>query len=60
MNKVLLDAGRVTTRILLLSQDALLEAQNNVTRALIDHLDAKLSFYRDVGIMQVRPDGMWE
>jgi len=60
MNKVLLDAGRVTTRILLLSQDALLEAQNNVTRALIEHLDAKLSFYRDVGIMQVRPDGMWE
>jgi outer membrane protein TolC len=60
MNKVLLDAGRVTTRILLLSQDALLEAQDNVTRALIDHLDAKLSFYRDVGIMQVRPDGMWE
>ncbi len=60
MNKVLLDAGRVTTRILLDSQDDLLEAQNNVTRALIDHLDAKLSFYRDVGIMQVRPDGMWE
>jgi len=60
MNKVLLDAGRVTTRILLLSQDALLEAQNNVTRALIEHLDARLSFYRDVGIMQVRPDGMWE
>jgi len=60
MNKVLLDAGRVTTRILLLSQDALLAAQNNVTRALIDHLDAKLSFYRDVGIMQVKPDGMWE
>ena len=60
MNKVLLDAGRVTTRILLLSQDSLLAAQNNVTRALIEHLDAKLSFYRDVGIMQVRPDGMWE
>jgi len=60
MNKVLLDAGRVETRILLLSQDALLAAQNNVTGALIDHLDAKLSFYRDVGILQVRPDGMWE
>jgi outer membrane protein TolC len=60
MNKVLLDAGRVETRILLLSQDALLEAQNNVTRALIEHLNAKLSFYRDVGILQVRPDGMWE
>lgn len=60
MNKILLDAGRVATRILLESQDALLIAQNNVTGALIDHLNAKLSFYRDVGIMQVRPDGMWE
>jgi outer membrane protein TolC len=60
MNKVLLDAGRVTTRILLQSQDSLLLAENSVTGALIDHLDAKLSFYRDVGIMQVRPDGMWE
>ena len=60
MNKVLLDAGRVETRILLQSQDALLAAENSVTSALIDHLDAKLSFYRDVGIMQVRPDGMWE
>ncbi len=60
MNKVLLDAGRVETRILLQSQDALLAAENSVTSALIDHLDAKLSFYRDVGIMQVKPDGMWE
>jgi outer membrane protein TolC len=60
MNRVLLDAGRVTTRILLLSQDALLEAQDNVTAALIEHLNAKLSFYQDVGILQVRPDGMWE
>jgi len=60
MNKVLLDAGRVTTRILLLSQDALLAAQDNVTAALVEHLNAKLSFYRDVGILDVRPDGMWE
>jgi hypothetical protein len=60
MNKVLLDAGRVETRILLLSQDALLNAQDDVTAALVEHLSAKLSFYRDVGILQVRPDGMWE
>ena len=58
-NKLLLDAGRVTVRILLESQDALVNAENAVTGALIDHLDAKLSFYRDVGILQVKPDGMW-
>lgn len=56
---LLLEAGRLTTRDLLESQDALLEAQNNLTAALIDHAIAKLSFFRDVGILQVRPDGMW-
>ena len=58
-NKLLLDAGRVSVRILLQSEDALLLAQNAVTAALVEHLNAKLSFYRDVGILQVRPDGMW-
>ncbi|MFH1371837.1 MAG: TolC family protein [Planctomycetota bacterium] len=58
-NKLLLDAGRLTVRILLDSQVALLEAENAVTAALVNHLNAKLSFYRDVGILQVKPDGMW-
>ncbi|UCF42610.1 MAG: TolC family protein [Planctomycetota bacterium] len=57
--RLLLDAGRATTRDLLDSQDDLLIAQNAVTAALVAHLDAKLSFFRDVGILQVRPDGMW-
>jgi outer membrane protein TolC len=56
---LLLQAGRLTTRDLLESQDALLEAQNNLTAALVDHAIAKLNFFRDVGILQVRPDGMW-
>ena len=53
-------AGRVITRDLLESQDALVEAQNNVTDALVTHLVAKLNFFQDVGILQVRPDGLWE
>ena len=57
---LLLQAGRVTTRDLLDSQDALLGAQNNVTDVLVDYAIAKLSFFRDVGLLQVRPDGMWE
>jgi len=56
----LLQAGRVTTRDLLESQDSLLGAQNSVTAALVDHAIAKLSFFRDVGVLQIRPDGMWE
>ena len=57
---LLLQAGRVTTRDLLDSQDALLGAQNNVTAVLVDYAIAKLSFFRDIGLLQVRPDGMWE
>jgi outer membrane protein TolC len=56
---LLLQAGRLTTRDLLESQDALLQAQNNLTAALVSHAIAKLSFFRDIGILQVRPDGMW-
>jgi outer membrane protein TolC len=56
---LLLAAGRLTTRDLLEAQDALLLAQNNLTAALVDHAIAKLSFFRDIGILQVRPDGMW-
>ncbi|HCO96724.1 MAG TPA: hypothetical protein DIU00_22765 [Phycisphaerales bacterium] len=56
----LLQAGRVTTRDLLESQDALLAAQNNVTAVLVDYAIEKLNFFRDIGVLQVRPDGMWE
>jgi outer membrane protein TolC len=57
---MLLQAGRVTTRDLLDSQDALIEAENSLTGALIDHFVAKLNFYKDVGILNIKPDGMFE
>jgi len=56
---LLLKSGRAKTRDLLDAQDALLLAQNNLTSALVGHTIAKLSFYRDIGILQVKPDGMW-
>jgi len=55
-----LEYGRGTVRLLLESEDALVQSQNDVLGALVDHMVAKMSFFRDVGIMQVRPDGMWE
>jgi outer membrane protein TolC len=58
--RLLLEYGRGTVRLLLESEDALVQAQNAVTRALVDHTIAKMSFFRDVGILGVRPDGMWE
>jgi outer membrane protein TolC len=57
---MLLQAGRATTRDWLDSQDALLRSQNSLTAALIAHAVTKLSFFRDTGILQIRPDGMCE
>ena len=56
---LLLQAGRLTTRDLLDAQDALLQAQNNLTTALVGHAIAKLTFFQNIGVLQVRPDGMW-
>lgn len=57
---LLWETRRASTRDMLESQDALLQAENNLTGALVDYTIAKLDFFRDVGILQVRPDGMWE
>jgi outer membrane protein TolC len=58
--QLLLEIGQSNVRLLLESQGALLEAQDDVTRALVAHAIAKLGFFRDIGILQVKPDGMWE
>ncbi len=57
---MLLLYGRGTMRLLLETEDDLVSAQNEVTDALVDHTIAKMSFFRDIGILQVKPDGMWE
>jgi len=59
-NEMLLDAGRIPVRLLLDSQNALVEAQNNYTGALVNHTVTKLNFFSNIGVLQVRPDGMWE
>ena len=56
---LLLDAGRVQTRDYLDAQNALLLAQNASIAALINHSIEKLNFFRDIGVLQVKPDGMW-
>jgi outer membrane protein TolC len=60
VSPLLWEAQRANTRDLLESQDALQRARNSLTAALVDHTIAKLTFFRDIGILQVRPDGMWE
>jgi len=58
--KLLLETGRGIIRLLVDSEDALVQAENELTGALVNHIIAKMSFFRDIGILEVRPDGMWE
>jgi outer membrane protein TolC len=60
ISALLWQTGRANTRDILESQDALLSAQNSLTAALVDHTIAKLTFFRDIDVLQVKPDGMWE
>ncbi|MBP8303647.1 MAG: TolC family protein [Phycisphaerae bacterium] len=57
---LLLRNGRANTRRVLDAQEALCNAQNESIDALADYATATLEFYRDTGVLQVRPDGMWE
>jgi len=53
----LIEGGRATTRDLLESQAALLEAQNALAQVLVDHLIARLELWRDVETLTVGPEG---
>ncbi len=57
---LLLKYNRASTRDVLDAHKDLLRAQNDITKALTDYAAASLEFYRDTGIMKIKPDGMWE
>ncbi len=57
---LLLQYGRASSRRVLNAQQALFNAQNAATEAMVDYTVATLNFYRDAGVLQVRPDGMWQ
>jgi outer membrane protein TolC len=57
---MLVRAGRAASRDLLDAQDSLLNAQNSRTSAMVDYTLNKLQFLLDVGLLTVRPDGMWD
>ena len=57
---LLMQYGRANSRRVLNAQDDLFDAQNAATEALVGHTVAMLSFYRDTGVLQVRPDGVWQ
>lgn len=57
---LLLQYGRASSRRVLSAQEDLFDAQNAATQTLVDYTIATLNFYRDTGVLYVRPDGMWE
>ncbi len=57
---VLLQYGKDNSRRVLDAQEALYDAQDAAIEALVDYAIATLNFYRDTGVLRVRPDGMWE
>jgi len=57
---LLLQYSRASSRRVLQAQNDLFDAQNDAGQALVDYSVAILSFYRDAGVLRVRPDGMWE
>ena len=58
--KIRLQYGSGLIRDLQNSEASLVQAQISLTNALVSHTIAKLNFFRDLGLLQVRPDGMWE
>ncbi|NQV31974.1 MAG: TolC family protein [Phycisphaeraceae bacterium] len=57
---VLLRHNRVSTRRVLQALSDLDNALNADSEALVNFTTAQLEFYRDTGILNVKPDGMWK
>ena len=59
MNQMLLEAGRVQIRDVREAQDALIQAQNNLTTALVNYLGSRFDLLLDVGILLADEDRFW-
>ncbi len=56
----LLEYGRVSSRRVLDAQESLFDASNAAVEARMNYAVATLEFYRDTGVLLVKPDGMWD
>ncbi|HOV32130.1 MAG TPA: TolC family protein, partial [Candidatus Hydrogenedens sp.] len=57
---LLAELGRATALDLVDAQNDLTRAQNNLTSALITHNITRLEFWKNIGILYIKPNGKWE
>ena len=57
--KMFMDAGEAEVRDYLEAQEDLIDAQNNLTSALVGYRVAELELQRDMGLLQVNGKGLW-
>jgi len=55
-----LEYNRANTRDLLDARKDFFRAKDAVSSAIVDYSIAMIEFYRDTGVMQVRPDNSWQ
>lgn len=58
--RLLSELGRATAQDLVDAQNDLTQSQNDLTAALVSHTVARLEFWRDMGLLYIKPDGQWE
>jgi outer membrane protein TolC len=59
-SNLLLEAGRIEIRDLLTAQDSLLSAQNSLTAAAVSYRTAELGIQRDLDLLKVNEQGLWQ
>ena len=57
--ELFLEAGRAEIRDVLEAQEALVQAQDAMTAALVNYRIAELELQRDMGVLEVDEKGMW-
>lgn len=57
--ELFLQAGRAEIRDVLEAQESLVNAQNQRTAALVNYRVAELQLQRDMGVLDVSPQGLW-
>ncbi len=59
-SNLFLQAGRAQIRDLLEAENALVQAQNAYTAALVNYRVSELQLQRDMGVLQVDANGLWQ